>query len=59
MRPYKTSWKGKLPRPDLPALYTSSLVNLNMTLSEHIDSSSCSRIFPSNASRSRICPKRA
>jgi spore maturation protein CgeB len=35
--PLSQVWKGKLPMPDLPKLYTSSLINLNAHILEHIE----------------------
>lgn len=33
--PFESCWRGKLPMPDLPALYTESSINLNLLIPEH------------------------
>lgn len=35
--PFAGSWKGSLPGADMPGLYTSSLINLNAHLDEHLE----------------------
>lgn len=35
--PFSDSWRGGLPTPDMPKLYTSSLINLNAHIDEHLE----------------------
>lgn len=49
-RPYRGVHRGKLPMPDLPAVYSSTQVNLNFTLEEHVTYDTINlRIFDSLA----------